>query len=129
MNFLERKAVERAQKQLAPIMDDGERVLEFDMADGVLSSRDQAAVSNSPKARVHLIATTHALYAVFEGGRTQRVAYSEMTRLHCHPQDSLMAVGHPDGDVWEYIVVGKPRGLVTVVRDQVRAMKARREGD
>lgn len=69
MGFLERKAIERARRRLAPLMAPDEENLDFDIATSDLN----------PRIRVDLIATTRALYLFDSYSRqTTRLPYESI---------------------------------------------------
>lgn len=73
MNVFERSAMRRAERQLAPAMEPGERVLEFDI--GKAPQGDQ----------LHCIATNRAVYLVPRGGNALCLPYSTLTATQGGP--------------------------------------------
>ena len=69
MNILERSALRRAEKTLAPLMEPGERILEFD-------------IGTSPMGRADVMASDRAVYVVFGGGvDINRREYAEIAEI------------------------------------------------
>lgn len=114
MNFLERAAIRRAERQLAAALEDGEQVLQFD-------------VGSTPRGdRVDCIATDRALYLVSRGGRTVRVPYATM--VGTQGGRDWIAVTTKSGNAYTVEFGRAPRGVSDIVVDEYRkeAKKRRR---
>jgi hypothetical protein len=112
MNFLERSAMKRADKQLRHLMEPGERVIEFD-------------IGRTPSGhQVHCIASSTALYVVAPGSPPARAAYSEIEKVET--SGSLLAFRLISGALL-VVDFGRAggRGLTDVVATQVAAAERR----
>ncbi|MFB7577042.1 hypothetical protein [Streptomyces sp. NPDC056165] len=73
---LKRRAMARAQRRLATIMEPGEAVLAVDICQG---GSDLLQILSGRGPRVHVALSERALYLVQRGGRTDRLPLSEMS--------------------------------------------------
>lgn len=113
MNMFERSAQKRAEKQLRPLFEPGERVLDFD-------------IGRTPQGEeAHAVATTHALYLIFRGGRVGRFAYRDWVSLGA--THSVIAFGEASGIEMLVDFGRSTRGLPQVVHAQAQPLLTPRE--
>lgn len=73
---LKARAIARAQRRLAPIMELGETVLEVDICQG---GSDLFQILSGRGPRVHVVLSDRALYLIQRGGGTDRLPVSEIS--------------------------------------------------
>jgi hypothetical protein len=111
MNILERSAMKRAEKRLAPLLDRNERVLDFD-------------IGTMPNGRrVDVIVTTKALYLALGGEHPGRVGYTEIAEIEGKAEwIRLRALAGPE----LYVTFGRAnRNIIEILLDQYRAVAER----
>ncbi|MFI5884887.1 hypothetical protein [Streptomyces sp. NPDC051554] len=73
---LKARAITRAQRRLAPVMEPGETVLEVDICQG---GSDLFQILSGRGPRVHVALSDRALYLIQRGGGTDRLPISEIS--------------------------------------------------
>ncbi|MGH9034469.1 MAG: hypothetical protein ACRD0O_01785 [Acidimicrobiia bacterium] len=103
MDMRERLTMRRAERQLAGLMEAGERLLEFDT--GMTPSGQ----------KVNCVVSTRALYVAVPGGQSARVAYADIARAEA--RSFWLSLELFSGDELLIDFRGSHRGLCAVVMD------------
>ena len=103
MEVLERLTMQRAERQLAGIMETGERLLDF----------DSGTTPNGQK--VHCVVSTKAFYVTVPGGETARVAYADVARAEA--RSFWLSLELFSGTELLIDFRGSHRGLIAMVMD------------
>ncbi len=104
MDVLERLTLRRAERQLAGLMQAGERILEL----------DTGMTPNGKK--VQCVATTAALYVTVPGGATGRLPYADITRARS--RSFWLCLELTSGAELLLDFRGSPSGLAALVVDR-----------
>ena len=103
MNLLERSAMRRAEKRLAPLMDRTERVLDFD-------------IGTTAGQRVDVIVSTRALYLAPNGRQPVRIDYTEIAGIR--GEGAWIALRTPSGSELMINFGRANRNLIEILQDQ-----------
>jgi hypothetical protein len=111
MNWAEKRAVRRAERTFAHLMDPDEEILDFDIAG---RGRDH----------LNLAVSGFALYIHGHINRqTRRIPFEHIDKVEHVPLFGLM-VKPNEGDLIQFMIRGRPRGLDEFVTDRLNAMTA-----
>lgn len=115
MNFLERRAMARAERDLAPVLSPGEHLLDFDIG----------TLDRNPRTRLHFAATDKALYiAEPAAGELARFPYERIAAVSWDPTNPFWRnrffIHLTDGQQL-HSTIKNPRNLPAIVKERVEA--------